>query len=106
MRSIPRKHHHLLGARHFNPDPRVNHSVLRGLELKPSAAFEIVTAWQGRSLAKAFNLKRFVTVSPSFKKLIALLRLTPFALVVCRILPTRWRWSRKKKRKEKARETT
>ena len=63
MRSIPRRHHKALENRHFNPDPRVNHLVVRGLQLMPSMGYEVVMSYQGRTLAKAYNLKRTVTVS-------------------------------------------
>jgi hypothetical protein len=62
LRSIPRKHHKRLAARHFTQDPALNSATLRGLEMRPTQGLEIVMVQQGRTLARALNNKRKMTV--------------------------------------------
>ena len=63
VRSIPKRLHGSLGARHFTQNPLTNAAVVRGVCMLPTAGFQVVMATMGRTLARALNLKRKMTVS-------------------------------------------
>ena len=63
VRSIPKRLHGSLGPRHFGQNPLTNAAVVRGVCMLPTAGFQVVMATMGRTLARALNLKRKMTVS-------------------------------------------
>ena len=63
VRSIPQRLHGTLGPRHFGQNPLTNAAVVRGVSMLPTAGFQVVMASMGRTLARALNLKRQMTVS-------------------------------------------
>ena len=63
VRSIPQRLHGTLGPRHFGQNPLTNAAVVRGVSMLPTAGFQVVMASMGRTLARALNLKRRMTVS-------------------------------------------
>jgi len=62
LRSIPRKHHSSLEICHFGQNPALNQGVVRGLTMAPSLGLQIIMSMQGKSLSKAYNLTRSMTV--------------------------------------------
>jgi hypothetical protein len=62
LRSIPRKHHSSLEKCHFGQNPALNQGVVRGLTMAPSLGLQIIMSMQGKSLSKAYNLTRSMTV--------------------------------------------
>jgi hypothetical protein len=63
LRSIPRKHHSALNVSHFGQDPGKNAGVVRSLAMGPTMGLQILMTVQGKSLSKAYNMTRFMTVS-------------------------------------------
>jgi hypothetical protein len=68
MRSIPRKYANKLDANHFSQDPEKNMATVRGMEMRPSQALEIVMQTQGRSLSHALNTRRQMIVKERKRK--------------------------------------
>jgi hypothetical protein len=62
LRSIPRKHHSSLDISHFGQVPGKNDGVVRSLNMAPSMSLQILMTVQGKSLSRAYNLTRFMTV--------------------------------------------
>jgi hypothetical protein len=62
LRSIPRKNHGALNISHFGQDPGKNHAVVRSLTMAPSMSLQVLMTVQGKSLSKAYNMTRFMTV--------------------------------------------
>lgn len=62
MRSIARKHQSKLSVLHFGQNPLTNTAIVRGAEMRPTAALEVVMQRQGKKLSHALNLKRKMIV--------------------------------------------